>query len=84
MSTYSVAEAKAGLPGLINRALSGEEVIITRHGKPMVELRPATPVASATTLAAAHERLLSGRIRTREGAPTSVALLDMIYDEPAR
>ena len=84
MSTYSVAEAEACLPGLIDRALSGEQVIITRHGKPMVELRPATPVPSTTTPAAAHERLPAGRIRAAEGAPTSVALLDMIYDEPDR
>lgn len=41
MSSYSVAEAKNGLPGLIDRALEGEEVLITRHGRVVVELRPA-------------------------------------------
>jgi prevent-host-death family protein len=40
MSTYSVARAKNQLPELIDRALGGEEVIITRHGHPVVELRP--------------------------------------------
>ena len=81
MSTYSVADAKAGLPGLINRALAGEEVIITRHGKPVVELRPAVqPAPKATT--AALERLLSHRVKLPPGAPTSVELLNMIYDEP--
>ena len=40
MTAYSVAEAKNTLPKLIDRALQGEEVIITRHGKPVVELRP--------------------------------------------
>jgi len=83
MSRYSVAEAKLGLPGLINRALAGEEVIITRHGKPMVELRPATPAVSAGALAAAHERLLSGVVKLPAGAPTSVELLNMIYDDAA-
>ena len=34
MTAYSVAEAKNTLPKLIHRALEGEEVIITRHGKP--------------------------------------------------
>jgi prevent-host-death family protein len=82
MSTYSVAEAKAGLTGLINRALSGEEVIITRHGKPMVELRPATTAPANTTVTAAHERLLAGRVKLPAGAPTSVELLNLIYDEP--
>lgn len=41
MATYSVAAAKDGLSGLIDRALDGEEVIITRRGKPVVELRAA-------------------------------------------
>jgi antitoxin (DNA-binding transcriptional repressor) of toxin-antitoxin stability system len=39
MARYSVAEAKNGLPRLIDKALSGEEVVITRHGKATVELR---------------------------------------------
>jgi antitoxin (DNA-binding transcriptional repressor) of toxin-antitoxin stability system len=45
MSTYSVADAKNHLPQLIDRALDGESVVITRHGTPVVELRaiPAPP-----------------------------------------
>jgi prevent-host-death family protein len=41
MSSYSVAEAKTHLSRLIDEALSGTPVTITRHGKPAVELRPA-------------------------------------------
>ena len=40
MTAYSVAEAKNRLPKLIDRALQGEEVVITRHGKPVAELQP--------------------------------------------
>ena len=40
MSTHSVAEAKNRLSELIDRALAGEDVTITRHGRPVVELRP--------------------------------------------
>jgi prevent-host-death family protein len=40
MSTHSVAEAKTRLSQLIDRALKGEEVVITRHGHPVVALRP--------------------------------------------
>lgn len=43
MTNYSVADAKNHLPKLIDRALQGEEVVITRRGKPVVELRPAAP-----------------------------------------
>jgi prevent-host-death family protein len=45
MSNYSVAEAKNNLPKLIDRALSGEDVTITRRGEEVVEIvvkrRPA-------------------------------------------
>lgn len=40
MSEHSVAEAKTHLSALIDRALKGEEVVITRHGRPVVTLRP--------------------------------------------
>ena len=43
MSTHSVAEAKNKLPELIDRALKGEGIVITRHGHPVVELRPVSP-----------------------------------------
>lgn len=39
----SVAEAKTHLSELIDRALAGEEVVITRHGRPVVTLKPVTP-----------------------------------------
>ncbi len=48
MSSYSVAEAKTHLSRLIDEALTGAPVTITRHGKPVVELKapsmaPARP-----------------------------------------
>jgi len=42
MSSYSVAEAKNGLPSLIDKVLAGEEVVITRRGQEVVELRRRT------------------------------------------
>lgn len=43
MSTHSVAEAKNQLPKLIDRALKGEAIVITRRGQPVVELKPVEP-----------------------------------------
>lgn len=40
MSEYSVADARNNLSRLIDRALSGETVVITRHGHPTVRLTP--------------------------------------------
>ncbi|HEX3538051.1 MAG TPA: type II toxin-antitoxin system Phd/YefM family antitoxin [Stellaceae bacterium] len=43
MSTHSVAEAKDQLSKLIDRALKGEGIVITRRGEPVVELKPVRP-----------------------------------------
>jgi len=40
MTQYSVAEARNNLPKLIDRMLAGEEVVITRRGKPVARLAP--------------------------------------------
>src|SRR4051794_38736582 len=78
MKTYSVAEAKNQLPKLINRALAGEEVVITRRGKPVVELKqvPARPEASK----AVHSWIAQRR-RSRPGVGlTSVQILDLLNE----
>ena len=36
MSTYSIAQAKDQLSKLVDEALNGQQVTITRHGKPVV------------------------------------------------
>jgi prevent-host-death family protein len=83
MTTYSVAEAKNRLPSLIDKAIEGEEVVITRHGKPVAELRPARQ-RNAKSAKAMHEWLLA-RTRARRGVGiTSVELLDQMYEEDER
>jgi prevent-host-death family protein len=39
----NIAEAKAKLSELVARAEAGEEVVIARHGRPIVALTPKTP-----------------------------------------
>ena len=46
MPSYSIAKAKDNLSKLIDEALAGEAVTITRHGKPVVELRPASELGA--------------------------------------
>lgn len=48
MPKYSVATTKDKLSNLIDKALAGEEVIITRRGKPAVELRAVQEQAQTT------------------------------------
>ena len=81
MSHYGVAEAKNQLTNLIDRAMAGEEVIITRHGKPVVELKPtAKPLKMPTK--EAFDRLRAGRKARGSVGVTAVELLNLIYDEP--
>jgi prevent-host-death family protein len=40
MATINMHEAKTNLSRLVERAISGEEVIIARHGKPVAKLVP--------------------------------------------
>lgn len=40
MSVVSVYDARASLSRLIERALGGEDIVITRNGKPTVRLVP--------------------------------------------
>jgi prevent-host-death family protein len=49
MSTYSIAQAKDQLSKLVDETLNGQQVTITRHGKPVVELRPAASAGGRTT-----------------------------------
>jgi len=81
VSSYSVAEAKNTLPSLIDKATSGEEVIITRHGKPVAELR-ATPAPLKMPTREGFERLRAGRKARGSVGITSVELLNLIYEEP--
>jgi prevent-host-death family protein len=81
MAIYSVADAKTNLPRLIDMALGGEEVVITRHGKPVAELRPVAAPAR-TGEKATYEWLWSRRLPGTVMPMTSVELLNLIYEEP--
>jgi prevent-host-death family protein len=80
MAAYSVADAKNRLPSLIDKAIAGEEVVITRHGKPVAQLTARAPYDTARR-AAALDRLAEARAKLPRLTITSVELLDQIYEE---
>ena len=49
MARYSVATTKDHLSALIDKALAGEEVVITRHGKPTIEFKAVAGIAPSTS-----------------------------------
>jgi prevent-host-death family protein len=60
MKTVGAFEAKTHLAQLLEDAQRGEEVLITRHGKPMARLVPSAPIP-ALSRAQALARLRSFR-----------------------
>jgi antitoxin (DNA-binding transcriptional repressor) of toxin-antitoxin stability system len=81
MPTYSVAEAKNRLSELIDRALKGEGVLITRHGKPVVEFKPV-PATVGPVSEADLQWLASNRLQPKhKTAEDAGALLSRIRDE---
>jgi prevent-host-death family protein len=83
MASYSIAEARNHLPRLIKAAAEGEEVVITRHGRPVAELKPKLPVAPG----APHRRLevyewLKAQRDARKGVDIdSVDLINEMHGE---
>jgi prevent-host-death family protein len=47
---YGMHDAKTHLSELVERALRGGEVVITRRGKPAVRLEPVAPATGALAL----------------------------------
>ena len=56
-SEVGAFEAKNTLGSLLDRVERGEEIVITRHGKPVARLVPNTDLAGQDRARAAFERL---------------------------
>jgi prevent-host-death family protein len=64
MKTVSLAEAKAHLSELVDRAAGGEPICITRRGKPVAQLSAATRPRKPVDLAAL--RALTARMSIQQ------------------
>ena len=83
MSTHGVAEAKRQLSKLINRALKGEGVVITRRGRPVVELKPvpAGPAKQPRVTEADIEWLRARRVGRLPAKTDAGTLVSQMRDE---
>lgn len=84
MAHYGVAEAKNKFTHLLERVEDGERIIITRHGKPVVEIIKAAPTPepisdeqSDKAIEAALERL---RIMRESLPPAHMPAADFIRE----
>ena len=76
MARVGAYEAKTHLPALLERVERGETFTITRHGRPIAELRPAREGAGLTV-----DEALSGlrAFRSRRSLG-GIAIRDLIED----
>ena len=77
MRTVSVAEAKARLSELLNGVESGEDVLITRHGRPIAKVTAPEVPKQPLPL----KRLALLRQKTPPWSEPSAKLLRKLRDE---
>ena len=68
MQEIGAFEAKNKLAGLLDRVERGEEIVITRHGKPVARLVPSGPTADQSEARAAAERIRTRAKRLKGGS----------------
>ena len=77
----SITKAKARLSALIKAALAGEQVILTKHGRPVAEIKPFPITKSPAEKLAAIQRIVA-RARTKRLSGLSAAEADkFLYDD---
>ena len=78
MASYGVAEAKNNFTQLLDRVEAGESITITRHGKPIAELKATSQERSRPSpedRRAAMERL---RAVVESQPPIDISAVDLI------
>jgi antitoxin (DNA-binding transcriptional repressor) of toxin-antitoxin stability system len=80
MSDYSVADAETHLPRPIDRAMEGEAVVITRHGKPVAELHRADSHPAASDISI-HDWLRARRLGRPASASSSIERMRKLHEE---
>jgi prevent-host-death family protein len=82
----SVSDAKAQLTDLARRAEAGEEVVLTRRGRPAVKLVPIVEEPDMEEirrkrLAAIDRAIAAARLRGPDGGPCAARAADYLYGD---
>ncbi len=78
----ALSDAKAQLAELVRRAEAGEDVILTRHGQPAVQLVPIRKRKSPEDLRSALTAIMeAGQRRGLRGDDPAARSQDFLYDE---
>ncbi|MDO9709094.1 type II toxin-antitoxin system Phd/YefM family antitoxin [Paracraurococcus lichenis] len=82
MPTYTATDAQDRLPALLDASERGESVTITRHGRPVVELRPIPTAGDRRVNAESIDWLERQLADLPPPAEDSVAQLDAVRGGP--
>ena len=77
----SISEAKAKLSALVNAALAGEQVILTKHGRPVAEIRPFAAKKSPAEKLSAIQRIAAGSKPKRLDGVAAAEADNFLYDD---
>lgn len=76
----SVSDAKAQLTDLVRKAEAGEDVVLTRHGKPVLRLVPIVRKPTPEERARVFEDVRAAAAKASPG-PDAARSQDFFYDE---
>ncbi len=77
----SVSDAKAQLTELVRRVEAGDEVVLTRHGKPAVRMVPVTARPSIADRKALLDVVRDSGPRNAIPGSSAARSQDFLYDE---
>ncbi len=80
MTEVGILEAKTHLSRLIERVEKGEEVVITRHGKPVARLQPMSSAPMPFDAAALEAEIARLRAFRRGRKLQDATLRDLVED----
>ena len=77
----SISEARAKLSALVNAALAGEEVILTKYSRPVAEIRPLAAKKSPAEKLAALQKIAAGTGTGSPGGVPAAKADNFLYDD---
>mgnify|MGYP001551777741 CR=1 FL=1 len=80
MKTVQASQAKSHLLGILDEVERGETYVITRHGKPIAELRPKGADDRAARMKAALDAIIDHRKKNPTGITVEEVLRDLRED----
>ena len=77
----SVSDAKAQLTELVRRAEAGEDVILTRHGQPVVRLVAAAQATRGIERVVLARRIMAAVPQTAKAGVPAARSQDFLFDD---